>query len=60
MNMNMMKLVKEHLDERIERDRCTEHIGCIAVDTWPAIFLSSLLEELMEDAQTEGDTGHGA
>lgn len=60
MNVNVMKLVKEHLDERIERDRKLEHIGCIAVDTWPAVFLSSLLGELLQKAQTEGDTCHGA
>lgn len=55
-----MKLVKEHLDQRIEQDLQDRHVGCVVIDTWPAMFLSAVLEDLLEDGQKEEDTCHGA
>ena len=64
MNRNLMKLVKEHLDQRIEQDLQDRHVGCVVIDTWPAVFLSSLLEELLEETpaveMTVEDFIHGA
>ena len=63
MNKKLLKQVHEHLIQRIKQDLDERHVGCVVIDTWPAMILTGLLEDLLDDLSTvqpEEDKSHGA
>lgn len=63
MNEKLLKQVHEHLIQRIRQDLEERHFGCVVIDTWPAMILTGILEDLLDDLSTvqpEEDKSHGA
>ena len=63
MNEKLLKQVHEHLIQRIRQDLDERHVGCVVIDTWPAMILGGLLEDLLDDLSTvqpAEDKSHGA
>ena len=63
MNEKLLKQVHEHLIQRIRQDLEERHVGCVVIDTWPAMILTGILEDLLDDLSTvqpAEDKSHGA
>lgn len=64
MNKKLLQQVHEHLIQRIQQDLEERHVGCVVIDTWPAMILTGLLEDLLDklskDAKQEEGKSHGA